>query len=93
MELTWDEQKNGKNIAKHAFDFSDAAIVFQSKLFVRQDRRKEYGEDRYQGIGKIHNVLVVIVFTIREPETIRIISLRKANRNERKIYEEALKIL
>lgn len=93
MEFTWDEQKNGTNIAKHGFDFVDAEIVFQSKLLVRQDNRKEYGENRYQGIGKINDVTVVVIFTIRESEIIRIISLRKANRSERKAYEEAIKVL
>lgn len=93
MEFTWDEQKNGTNIAKHGFDFADAEIVFQGKLLVRQDNRKEYGENRYQGIGKINDVTVVVIFTIRESEMIRIISLRKANRSERKAYEEAIKVL
>lgn len=93
MEFTWDEQKNRKNIAKHGFDFADAQIAFQDKLFVRQDRRKEYGENRYQGIGKISGVAVVAVFTIREPEIIRLISLRKASRIERKTYAEALKTI
>lgn len=93
MEFTWDAQKNEVNIAKHGFDFADAEFVFQSKLLVRQDSRKEYGEDRYQGIGKIGDVTVVVIFTLREPETIRIISLRKANRSERKAYEETLKVL
>ena len=93
MELVWDEQKNEKNIIKHGFDFADAEIVFQSKLFVRQDRRKDYGENRYQGIGTIGSVAVAVIFTVREPDDIRIISLRKANRNERKWYDEALKAL
>ena len=86
----WDERKNEVNIVKHGFDFSDAEVVFQSKLLVRQDNRKNYGEKRFYGVGEIRGDLVVIVFTHRESD-IRIISLRKASRKERKAYEEALK--
>lgn len=66
MEFIWDEQKNGTNMVKHGFDFADAEFVFQSKLLVRPDSRKEYGEDRYQGIGKIKDVTVVVIFTERK---------------------------
>lgn len=40
---------------------------------------------------RTHPVVVVIVFTIREPDIIRMISMRKAGKEERKGYEEAIK--
>ena len=60
-------------------------------MLVRLDTREEYGEDRWSGIGVLQGRAVVVVFTERDDgETIRIISMRKAMRYERKAYEESL---
>jgi uncharacterized DUF497 family protein len=42
------------------------------------------------GIGMVRGRVAVIVFTVRGPNTIRVISLRKASREEQKQYEEAI---
>jgi uncharacterized protein len=92
MQFEWDENKNSKNIRKHGFDFADAWQVFENPLFVKLDDRADYGEDRWTGVGMMSNfVVIVIVFTERDRETIRIISLRKATKNERTRYEKAIK--
>lgn len=91
MKFEWDENKNKLNIQKHGFDFCDALEVFQHPLIVRLDSREDYGEDRWQGIGTIQGIVVVIIFTEPKPDTIRVISLRKAERYERTRYEEAIK--
>lgn len=57
---------------------------------VALDTREDYGEDRWNGIGLLGNRIVVVVFTERGEEIIRIISLRKALKHERKKFEEAL---
>lgn len=50
------------------------------------------GEDRWTGVGMMANgIVTVLVFSEREPETIRIISLRKATKSERTKYEKAIK--
>jgi len=89
MKFIWDTKKNQKNIRKHKIDFRDAHLVFQHPMLVNVDNREDYGEERLIGIGLLEMRVVIIVFTEIDEETIRIISLRKALRNERKQYEKA----
>lgn len=86
----WDETKNKANIRKHGFDFFDAKEMFRGRLIVSPDLRRDYGENRWLGIGTIQARIVVIVFTERSANTIRVISLRKASRRESKQYEKAI---
>lgn len=90
MRLEWDEAKNRANIRKHGLDFADAEEVFRGVLLAESDTREDYGEKRWVGLGQIGGRIVKIVFSERDPETIRIISLRKATRHERKEYEKAI---
>ncbi|MFY9977133.1 MAG: BrnT family toxin [Candidatus Sulfotelmatobacter sp.] len=90
MILEWDEAKNRANIRKHGFRFSDAEEMFRGALLVRPDTRAEYGEERWIGIGMIQGRFAFVAFAQPSPETVRIISLRKADRGERKEYEKAL---
>ena len=91
MNFEWDEEKNEENIRKHGFDFADAWEIFESPMRVALDTREDYGEDRLNGIGLLGNRIVVVVFTERGEDIIRIISLRKALKHERKKFEEALR--
>jgi uncharacterized DUF497 family protein len=92
MKFEWDERKNEINIEKHGLDFSDGEELFlgHSLLLAVPDTAQEYGEERWKGIGMIDGRTVVAIFVLRTPETIRFISLRKANREERSGYEKAL---
>lgn len=94
MKFDWDERKNEINIDKHGLDFSDGDELFSghSPLLALPDTAHEYGEERWKGIGVINGRIVVAIFVQKAPETIRFISLRKANREERKRsgYEKAL---
>ncbi len=58
-------------------------------MLVKLDDREDYGEDRWIGIGLLNLRVVVIVFTESHPDTIRVISLRKATSNEQNQYERA----
>ncbi len=91
MIFEWDEAKNLSNQKKHGLRFEDARYVFADPLaFIRSDPGS-HGEDRWQIIGKINDiVLVVVVFAIRdeEAEVYRIISARRVTAHERKRYEE-----
>ncbi|WP_246628652.1 BrnT family toxin [Methylomagnum ishizawai] len=51
MNFEWDDHKNSINIAKHGFDFADASRIFDAPMCVGLDRREDYGEDRWVGIG------------------------------------------
>jgi len=90
MRFEWDPQKNRENIRKHGLDFAGAFQIFTGPLLALPDTRRDYGEERWQGIGNIHGRVVVVVFAPIAAETIRIISLRKANRHERAQYEKAV---
>ena len=87
IEFEWDQNKNKTNIKRHEIDFCDAHLIFEKPMLIRVDYRKDYAEERFIGLGLLFDTVVVAVFTKRR-EAIRVISIRKANRDERKIYQE-----
>jgi uncharacterized protein len=91
MDFEWDEAKNRANIRKHGFDFIWAQQMFRGPLFVRPDTREDYGEERWTGLGMIGGRVAVVTFVELSPDNIRIISFRKANHEEQKEYEDAVK--
>ncbi len=91
MKFAWDQRKSQTNIEKHGLDFADAHKVFESPMLVKLDDRKDYGEDRWVGIGLMDMRVVVITFTESKENTIRVISFRKATNDERKRYEQTYK--
>ena len=86
MRIEWDDEKNEMNFQKHGLWLDDAWAVFQSPMTIRVDDRKDYGETRYSALGCLENTIVFLVYTIRSNK-IRMISMRRANRKERAIYE------
>ena len=91
MEFVWDERKNQINQRKHGVSFETAALVFDDPYHLtRQDREVE-GEPRWQTIGIVNGVHVLLVaHTVNEDEeVIRIFSARKATRRERSIYAQS----
>lgn len=93
MRWIWDERKNAINKQKHRLSFETAALVFDDPLAT--SRRDVYpNEERWQTIGLIGNVTILVVHTtpafdpITGEETGRIISARKATAHERRVYEE-----
>ena len=91
MKFEWDKRKNQANIEKHGLGFADAHKVFESPMLVKIDDRKDYGEDRWIGIGLMDTRVVVIVFTEPIENATRVISFRKVRTDERKRYEQAYK--
>jgi uncharacterized DUF497 family protein len=90
MIYEWDDAKNRANIRKHGLHFAEAEEMFRSVLVVDSDTREDYGERRWVGIGMIRGRVPHVVFTERDQETIRILSLRKATRRESNQYEKAI---
>lgn len=90
MKFTWDETKNAINRQKHGIDFVDVSAMFDYPMVTFLDQRKEYGEDRWIGIGWLGDILAVVVYTELKTGTTRIISARKANRHEQNIYTEEI---
>lgn len=89
MNFEWDEKKRQANITKHGLDFMDAEAIFSSPVLATIDRRKDYPEERWAALGQFKGVIVYLAYTIRG-EAIRIISMRRASKKERNIYEEYL---
>jgi uncharacterized protein len=88
----WDEAKDLVNQRKHGISFRRASRVFSDPLRVSKVDRIEGGEIRWQTFGVIEGVLLLMVaHTIWDAnldvETVRIISARRATRQERWIYE------
>ena len=90
MQYEWDERKRASNLQKHGLDFLDAEEVFGGPVFSRLDNRREYGEERWQGIGQLRGRIVVMVWTVRPPDRIRLVSMRKAVKHEREAYARAV---
>lgn len=85
MLFEWDNQKRLANLDKHGLDFAACHAMFQDKHAIFPDKRKAYGEDRYNAFWRLDGRLVVTTFVIRE-DAIRIISARKANKREEAAY-------
>jgi uncharacterized protein len=91
VEFTWDERKNRVNQQKHGVSFETAILVFDDPYHLtRQDREVE-GEPRWQTIGMVNGVHVLLVaHTVSEDEAvIRILSARKATPRERSMYAQS----
>jgi uncharacterized DUF497 family protein len=89
MRYEWDEAKHRKNLAKHGLSFEDAELVFSGPCVTFADDRFDYGEERLVTLGLLSGRLVVITHAPRDEGT-RIISMRKGNRREQKIYQKRL---
>ncbi len=93
MLFSWDHAKSAINLRKHGVRFEIARLVFDDPLHITRQDRIEGGELRWQTIGMAGGVaLLLVAHTWRETERgqkhIRIISVRRATRLERKVYEQ-----
>ena len=86
MRYTHDAKKRAANLKQHGYDFKDAAKVIEGSATVTfEDRRFEYGEQRFITMGMLR-AKVVVIATAETDEEIRVISMRKAERHEEEIY-------
>lgn len=88
MEFEWDENKNRTNSKKHGISFEKAITIFDFEILAKEDTRKDYGEKREISLGLLEGKIVVVVVYTRREGKIRIISARKANKEERETYHE-----
>lgn len=90
-EFEWNSSKAKSNLQKHGIRFEEAVLVFDDPCHLSLQERYENGEFRWQTIGLVHGIIVILVaHTIRFEsgnEIIRIISARKADHKERSRYE------
>jgi uncharacterized protein len=83
--ITFDETKRQANIKRHGFDFVGVDTFFAGFTITREDNRQDYGEIRLQTLGLLQDVVVFVVHTARN-EADHIISIRKAEKHEERIY-------
>lgn len=88
MRVVWDDAKNLANQRKHQVSFEEASALFHSgddyvEIF---DAENSVTEDRFIAIGPIRRGLVLVVWTERDEDTVRIISARWAEDAERALY-------
>ncbi|WP_295950694.1 BrnT family toxin [Rhodoferax sp.] len=87
MHFTFDPNKDAANIAKHGLSLADAPLVFNAsdKLTLESVRATE---TRLMDVAlvEVAGVVLVLVYVQREPNEVRAISLRRASKQERKLY-------
>jgi len=92
MKFEWDLEKARTNLIKHGVAFEDAEFVWDDPLHVIRFDRVENGEERWWAIGVVGAVAILVAvhaFPGPDDETrVRIISARRASRQERRIYEQ-----
>ena len=85
MQIEFDGVKRTETIKARGLDMARAADVFAGPTLTVEDDRQDYGEVRYITIGFLDDTMVVLVWTRRD-DARRIISMRRANERERRLY-------
>ena len=85
----WDADKNLANRRKHGLSFEEASTIFEGPVLSLEDDGHD-GEVRERSYGLIGGLVVVCVIHTDRDGIIRIISARKATRNERKFFNAHL---
>ena len=88
MEIEWDNNKAAANLIKHKIDFEDAKNIFLDTNCLEREDKRDYDETRIQVIGIVNQVVLLVVYTKRNGRY-RIISARRANKNERRQYYQS----
>ena len=88
MEIEFDPAKSAKNARERGLPFDLVAALGWEKAFAFEDSRFEYGEERMIALTPMHGRLYVVCDQMRG-QVRRIISFRKANRREERIYAQA----
>ncbi|HYW16888.1 MAG TPA: BrnT family toxin [Allosphingosinicella sp.] len=86
MKIEFDPAKREWTLRERGLDLAEAGRIFDHFRLTDEDQREDYGEVRLVTLGVLNGVVVVCVWT-RRGEARRIISLRKARKNERNTYD------
>ena len=87
-EFEWDDSKAAANLRDHQTSFDAARLAFDDVFAVeREDRREDYGEDRYSLLGMVEDRLIYVAYTYRGDRK-RIIMARGAEPYEKRLYHE-----
>ena len=90
IEYRWHEAKRTANLAKHGVDFADAIGALEDPAALTLEDGDAQGEPRYVTLGMgFTNRVLLVVWTERLPDSIRIISARRASPAEARPYRES----
>lgn len=89
MRVDWDPTKAKANLREHGVSFAEAVSVLEDEFALTREDPDAPGEQRFVtlGLSSVGN-LMVVVYTYREPDIIRVISAWKANKRQRLYYEK-----
>jgi uncharacterized DUF497 family protein len=89
MKFDWDPEKAAENAAKHGISFDQAIKAFDDPdaIFI-EDPEHSAGEVREKLLGAADDGIVLVVFTERQGNVLRIISAREATKKEKQFYAE-----
>ncbi|MEY4551181.1 MAG: hypothetical protein RL685_7376 [Pseudomonadota bacterium] len=92
MRLEWDDAKNIANQSKHGVSFEEVATLFDEGVDCLElfDAQHSDTEDRFISIGPIDRGLIMVVWTERQDDVVRIISARLTTRREAELYQTHL---
>ncbi len=95
MGFEWDAEKAARNEALHDVTFEEASELFESDADILEIYDVEHSdtEDRFKSIGPVRRGLVLVVWTERDNDVIRIISAWWATAKERQMYQAFLEEL
>ena len=88
VQIAWDQAKNLANQQKHGLSFERACELFRPGVRYLEifDEEHSFTEDRFIAIGPIRRGLVVVIWTDRDDDTIRIIGAPWATKHEQTLY-------
>jgi len=87
LKFIWDENKNYTNLKKHGVDFNDAVRAwYDPDRLDFFDARHSIDETRWIFLGAVGGVVLFVVETEPDKETVRIISARRASMQEQETY-------
>jgi uncharacterized DUF497 family protein len=89
MQYEWDPAKAAANLAAHGVSFTEAVSVLEDDFALTREDPNSAGEQRFVTLGMSSSAqLLVVVYTYRASDVIRIISAWRANRRQRVRYEK-----
>jgi uncharacterized DUF497 family protein len=84
VEITFDPRNNALNIANHGYDFATIIVEFFSSATILDARA-----GRFNAIGEFDGRVISVVFKPLGIQGLSVISMRRASRKERAIYDQA----
>ena len=89
MRFEWDPDKNETNRAKHGLSFEEASELFKGGVDYLEIYDEEHSEqeDRFIAIGPIKRGVIVVAYTERDDDLMRLLSARMATKTERELFK------